>query len=104
MTILQSKLTTKSAHINLDGVGRGNENVGQNVIVPRIKLLQKMSNEADKHHKEHIKGAEVGDFITPDRKPCRNLLPVAHFQGAWAVAQHGSGRRLRWQLRNGTRS
>ena len=31
------------AHLKgkLDGVGRGNENVGSNIIVPRLKLLQK---------------------------------------------------------------
>lgn len=64
MTNLAIKLDDSvPAHINLEGIGRGNENVGSNVIVPRIKLLQKMSNEVDKHHKEYIKGAEVGDFI-----------------------------------------
>jgi hypothetical protein len=31
------------AHLQLvnNGVGRGNENVGANVVIPRIKLLQK---------------------------------------------------------------
>ena len=34
------------AHINLQST-RGNENVGTNVEIPRIKLLQKMNKEVD---------------------------------------------------------
>lgn len=43
--------------------GRGNENVGQQVTIPRVKLLQKMSDEVDKHHANYVKGAEVGHFL-----------------------------------------
>ena len=88
MTNLAIKLDDKvPAHIKLDGIGRGNENVGQNVIVPRIKLLQKMSNEVDKHHKEQIKGAEGGYFIntlttqTMSEIYCLSLT----FKVEWAV-------------------
>jgi len=49
------------AHLNIES-SRGNENVGANITVPRIKQLQKMSNECDKHHPAHIKGAEPGMF------------------------------------------
>ena len=88
MTNLAIKIDDKvPAHINLEGVGRGNENVGQNVIVPRIKLLQKMSNEVDKHHKEYIKGAEVGDFIntlTKQTMPEIYCLSLT-FKVQWAV-------------------
>lgn len=52
------------AHIkNVQGVGRGNENVGAHVTIPRIKLLQKMSDEVDKHHPNYVKGAEPGHFL-----------------------------------------
>ena len=43
--------------------GRGNENVGQQLAIPRIKLLQKMSNEVDKHHAAYVEGAEPGQFV-----------------------------------------
>lgn len=88
MTNLAIKLDTKiPAHIKLDGIGRGNENVGQNIIVPRIKLLQKMSNEVDKHHKEHIKGAEVGDFINTLTKQTMSEIYCLSltFKVEWAV-------------------
>ena len=88
MTNLAIKINDKvPAHINLEGVGRGNENVGQNVIVPRIKLLQKMSNEVDKHHKEHIKGAEVGDFINTLTKQTMSEIYCLSltFKVQWAV-------------------
>lgn len=52
------------AHIKkAQGAGRGNENVGSNVTVPRVKLLQKMSDEVDKHHANYVKGADVGHFL-----------------------------------------
>ena len=52
------------AHLKaVEGSGRGNENVGANVQIPRIKLLQKMSNEVDKHHASHVDGCEPGHFV-----------------------------------------
>jgi len=52
------------AHLKkVEGVGRGNENVGQNVAIPRVKLLQKMSDEVDKHHANYVKDAEPGHFL-----------------------------------------
>lgn len=42
---------------------RGNENVGSNVAIPRIKLLQKMNDQVDKHHGAFIPGAEPGMFF-----------------------------------------
>lgn len=52
------------AHIaaNMATAGRGNEHVGANVQIPRLKLLQKMHDEIDKHHPKYVKGAEVGSF------------------------------------------
>jgi hypothetical protein len=55
---------TLPAHLQaIDGIGRGNENVGQNVAIPRVKLLQKMSNEVDKHHANYVEGCEPGHFV-----------------------------------------
>jgi len=52
------------AHLQkVEGVGRGNENVGSHLAIPRVKLLQKMSDEVDKHSPGYVKGAEAGDFI-----------------------------------------
>ena len=50
------------AHVQ-NGSGLGNENVGNNVTIPRIKLLQKMSDEVDKYSEKHVEGAEPGVFI-----------------------------------------
>ncbi len=47
----------------ISGIGRGNEEVGINQEIPRIKQLQKMSNEVDKHHNDYKEGAEPGDFF-----------------------------------------
>lgn len=51
------------AHVINAGIGRGNEDVGNALAIPRIKLLQKMSPEVDKYSPKHVKGAEPGAFI-----------------------------------------
>ena len=51
------------AHVK-DSTGRGNENVSSDsMTIPRIKLLQKMSPEVDKHHASFIEGADPGHFL-----------------------------------------
>lgn len=63
-TSLVASTDTLPAHLQaVQGVGRGNENVGQNVQIPRIKLLQKMSNEVDKHHASYVEGCEPGHLV-----------------------------------------
>mgnify|MGYP006223935251 CR=1 FL=1 len=63
-TNLVASTDTLPAHLKaVEGVGRGNENVGGAVQIPRIKLLQKMSNEVDKHHASHVAGCEPGNFV-----------------------------------------
>ena len=42
---------------------RGNENVATALAIPRIKQLQKMSDEVDKHHPKYVEGADPGMFI-----------------------------------------
>lgn len=56
--------TDVPAHVRAaQGAGRGNEDVGSAIAIPRIKLLQKMSPEVDKYSPKHIEGADVGHFI-----------------------------------------
>lgn len=43
--------------------GRGNENVGAQLTVPRVKQLQKMSGEVDKHSDAYVEGAEPGNLF-----------------------------------------
>ena len=51
------------AHV-AKGNGRGNEDVtGSSLTIPRIKQLQKMSDEVDKHHPNYIEGADDGVFM-----------------------------------------
>lgn len=51
------------AHVINAGIGRGNEEVGNALAIPRIKLLQKMSPEVDKYSPKYVEGAEPGAFI-----------------------------------------
>ena len=61
---LVASTDTLPAHLKaVEGAGRGNENVGQNVQIPRVKLLQKMSNEVDKHHAAYVEGCEPGHLV-----------------------------------------
>jgi hypothetical protein len=63
-TNLVASTDTLPAHLKaVEGAGRGNENVGSNVQIPRVKLLQKMSNEVDKHHAAYIEGCEPGHLV-----------------------------------------
>lgn len=44
--------------------GRGNEDVdASHLTTPRVKLLQKMSDEVDRHHVNFVEGAKDGDFL-----------------------------------------
>lgn len=55
---------TLPAHLQaVEGVGRGNENVGGAMEPPRLLLVQQMSKCIDPHHGNYIKGSEVGDFV-----------------------------------------
>lgn len=48
----------------MKGQGRGNEDVkASDMQIPRIKLLQKMSDEVDRHHANYVKDAKDGDFL-----------------------------------------
>ena len=60
ISIVTSKVP---AHVQ-SGTRLGNENVtSDHLSVPRVKQLQKMSNEVDKNHSDYMDEAEVGDFI-----------------------------------------
>jgi hypothetical protein len=46
------------------GTGRGNEEVKvDSLTIPRVKLLQKMSDEVDEHHPAYVPGAKPGYFL-----------------------------------------
>ena len=45
------------------GIGRGNEEVGAHITIPRLKLLQKMSDEVDPHHPKYVESAKAGDYL-----------------------------------------
>lgn len=55
--------TEVPAHVLNAGIGRGNEDVGNALQTPRVKLLQSMSPEVDKYSPKYIEGAQPGDFI-----------------------------------------
>lgn len=55
--------TEVPAHVLNAGFGRGNEDVGNAVAIPRIKLLQQLSKEVDKYASQYIEGAQPGDFV-----------------------------------------
>ena len=59
-----SVVTSKvPAHVK-EGSKLGNENVSsEHISVPRVKLLQKMNNEVDPNHSEHIEGAKEGSNL-----------------------------------------
>jgi hypothetical protein len=86
------------AHINLQST-RGNENVGNNVEIPRIKLLQKMNKEVDEHSAEYVEGAKAGLFmnsVTGEMSKKLYCLSVT-VKSEWAVwldRNAGKGNRL----------
>lgn len=48
----------------MKGNGRGNEDVSAaHLTIPRVSLLQKMSDEVDRHHINYVKDAKDGDFL-----------------------------------------
>ena len=60
LAIVEDKIP---AHV-AKGKGRGNEDVSASVLtIPRVKQLQKVSNECDKHHPAYIEGAADGVFM-----------------------------------------
>lgn len=65
MTALVLKNNKVPDHVkNQEGSGLGNEQVGvEHLAIPRLKLLQKMSDEVDRHHENYVEGAQDGDFI-----------------------------------------
>lgn len=76
-TALVAKGNKVPAHLSGGGT-RGNEEVSaDHLTIPRVKLLQKMSDEVDKHHDNYVEGAEVGDFM--------NTLDGTLFKGEMLV-------------------
>ena len=54
--------TSVPAHVK-EASGLGNENItSDHLQIPRVKLLQQLSNEVDPNHEDHLEGATPGDF------------------------------------------
>ena len=93
-----SVVTSKvPAHVKA-GSKLGNENVSsEHISVPRVKLLQKMNNEVDPNHSEHIEGAKEGDFIntvTGENYGSSMYVVNAHFREefvVWRKREEGGG-------------
>ena len=85
------------AHASQSGVGRGNEEVGANeVSTPRLKLLQKMSQEVDKHHANYVENAEPGMLINSITNKLYSYLLVINLKFkieyiVWRDMQVGGG-------------
>lgn len=93
-----SVVTSKvPAHVK-SGSKLGNENVqSEHISVPRVKLLQKMNNEVDPNHSEHIEGCKEGDFIntvTGENYGSSMYVVNTHFKEefvVWRKREEGGG-------------
>jgi len=69
--------------------GRGNEGVSaSHMTIPRLKQLQKMSDEVDKHHENFIDGAEPGTFmndLTGELLGEELLIVNINFKDDWVI-------------------
>ena len=89
----------------LEDAGSGLENIGaEDVTIPRLKVLQAMSPEVNKHDGKYVEGASTGDIINTVSSMLYNddnplvVLPVAYKRlflewtprdsGGGLVAQH----------------
>ena len=86
------------AHIKLEST-RGNENVGNNLEIPRIKLLQKMNKEVDEMSSDYVEGAKPGLFmnsVTGDfyKKLYCLSVTVKTEWAVWLDRNAGKGNRL----------
>lgn len=83
------------AHLKTDS-SRGNDNVGNQLVIPRIKLIQKMSNEVDPNHPDYVKDASVGMFVNTLTKQCYDELYVLSLNftvqyAVWRDMEKGGG-------------
>ena len=76
-------------YIKQDGPSRGNENVGaDDIVIPRLILLQKISPELDKNEASFIEGAEAGQFANSlTREVYGDLLDIVpiFYRKEWVV-------------------
>jgi len=64
VAVKETTAVATAAPSYIKNTGRGNEDVeAQHLTIPRIKLLQKMSDEVDRHHANYVAGAKDGDFM-----------------------------------------
>ena len=83
-----------------DDAGSGLENIGaEDVTIPRLKILQAMSPEVNKHDGKYVDGASTGDIIKTVTSTVYNesnpliVLPVAYKRLflEWTPRESGGG-------------
>ena len=83
-----------------DDAGSGLENIGaEDVTIPRLKILQAMSPEVNKHDGKYVDGASTGDIINTVTSTLYNesnpliVLPVAYKRLflEWTPRESGGG-------------
>ena len=84
----------------IDDAGSGLENIGaEDVTIPRLKILQAMSPEVNKHDGKYVDGASTGDIINTVTSTLYNennplvVLPVAYKRLflEWTPRESGGG-------------
>ena len=84
----------------MDDAGSGLENIGaEDVTIPRLKILQAMSPEVNKHDGKYVDGASTGDIINTVTSTLYNdsnplvVLPVAYKRLflEWTPRESGGG-------------
>jgi len=84
----------------MEDAGSGLENIGaEDVTIPRLKILQAMSPEVNKHDGKYVKGATTGDIINTVNSTLYNednplvVLPVAYKRLflEWTPRESGGG-------------
>tara|TARA_R100001086_G_scaffold247568_1_gene182164 strand:- start:586 stop:1281 length:696 start_codon:yes stop_codon:yes gene_type:complete len=86
------------AHLQGMEESRGNENVEMDsMAMPRLKLIQKASNEVDPNHTDYMDGIKIGDFynnLTQENYGNTFYAINVHFKNeyvAWKKMEKGGG-------------
>jgi hypothetical protein len=86
------------AHLQQQGAARGNENVGtEDLMVPRLGIVQAISPEVEPANPLYIKGAKAGDMFNSATRQLygtRVMVVPVHFQKmylVWKDRKQGGG-------------
>ena len=85
-----TELTVVSDDILFEDQGAGQEGIdSQDLMIPRITILQSMSPQVNKRDGKHVEGAEVGDIFNTDSFCCTGKAPFV--LGETELRQHAIG-------------